>query len=305
MTRYWAHKANLHGQPIGPRIEARDEAHAEQLAGRRGYIVCTGDYHGSLQWQLVVRHRQQGIPQPTYLLARQGGTAMERLMRVSPHERFGPPCAAIFGEGMLKLELRNELGWRCWDVDCHSEPAEMGGRRKYDAEFHLKGSPPHEDSETAGLVVRCVSGTTAKGMGGDVAVDLTVVLPALYGTGNLKGVDPRILEIAEQTMRGGVETGASAVEDGPPIEVMDFSSAAGAIIWEVNSYVGKKGIEEVVQVRGEKMERDQIARLVRTGLRHRPRGAPEFSGLQAFGHYYAVMHGIPCEESAELEGHQP
>ena len=109
------------------------------------------------------------------------------------------------------------------------------------------------------------------------------------------------MEIAEHALKDTGQRGLPEIEDGPPIEVMEFSCAAAAVIWEVNSYAGSKGTETVVQVRGTEMERDRIARLARTGLKHRPRGTPEFSGLQAFGRAYAVRHRIPIEEPMEVE----
>ena len=299
--KYWAHKANRQGEPIGPRLEARDEGHAEELAGRFGYVVRTGDYQGSLEWRLVVGlGPRPGWSYPTYLMARQGGAALDVIGPLRRLENEGQPSAAIIGDGAPGLELKDELGWRGWDIDWLSEPSEMGVRGTYDAEFHLDGPPPKEDPDKTGLVVQCVSDTTASDVGGNAA-DLTVVLPALYGSVNIDRVDPCIWEIAEHALKDTGQPRLPEIEDGPPIEVMEFSCAAAAVIWEVNAYAGRKGTETVVQVRGSKMERDRIAQLVRTGLRHRPRGTPEFSGLQAFGSAYAISHRIPLDEPMEIE----
>lgn len=267
VKKYWAHRTNIQGHPLDPRMEARDEAHAEELARRTGYIVRTGDYQGSLEWRsLLEPPRRRGWYYPTYLMARQGGACMDLLMRVGRLDKEGKPLAAIFGETQLAKELKDELDWRCWDIDWLREPAELGQRVTHDAEFWLEGSPVGRSSEASGLVVQCVSDATYRA-DGDAVADLTVVLPTLVAREDLPKGDARILEIAECAFAEINESSISGREDEDTIEIVSASDALSALIWEVNSYAGKKGVEKVVRVQGVEVQRGKIAHLIHAGMR--------------------------------------
>ena len=284
---YWAYGKAPNGDPAGPRMDAKDEMHARELAGEYGYVLRTECYADRLEW-MKLKPRREERWFPTYRMARDGGPALARVAGIF---RYREPSAAIVGEGLLAIRLEAELKSQGWYVDLFGRSAEMPPRVNYDAEFHLNAPLPRKGWAEAGIVVRCAAEEDEQPRA-HPAPDLTVILPALFGTSNFQDVDPRLLEIVEWAYPPA-EDGVPVPKDAP-LAVIDAEHAARVIFDEVNSYAGPWGEEVVVHVAGIELERDQITTLIRgdqtpeqMGLCGHPfvRSAAR---LNAFGFYYVI-----------------
>lgn len=284
---YWAYGSAGNGDPAD-KLDAEDETHARELAGEYGYILRTSWYADRLEWKRLDPSREERWF-PTYRMARDGGPALARLAGIF---RYREPTAAIVGLGLLAIRLETELKAQGWHVALFASSAKMQPRGNYDAEFHLVAPPPRKNWDKAGIVVQCLAEEDERPRA-HPPPDLTLVLPALFGTEHFEDVDPRLLEIVEWAYPG--QRRDVPVPKDATFAVIDAEHAARAIFDELNAYAGPWGQEVVVRIPGIELARDQIATLIRDDQTPEQMGlcghpfAHSAARLNSFGFYYVLL----------------
>ena len=283
---YWAYRSAGNGDPAD-RLDAEDETDARELAGEYGYILRTSWYADRLEWKRLDPSREERWF-PTYRMARDGGSALSRIPGIS---RLRAPTAAIVGLGLLAIRLETELKAQGWHVALFASSAKVQPRGNYDAEFHLVAPPPRKNWDKAGIVVQCLAEEDERPRA-HPPPDLTLILPALFGTEHFEDVDPRLLEIVEWAYPG--QTRDVPVPKDGTFAVIDAEHAARTIFDELNSYAGPWGKEVVVRIPGIELARDQIAALIRDDQTPEQMGlcghpfAHSAARLNSFGFYYVL-----------------